>query len=63
MSEDFKDGIYSFPDWAISTKDNVKKKLASSMVLSLSKALCGVPQSFCGRQVTGSPSLSVELIS
>ena len=38
-------GIHSFPAWRSTLKDSVKNKPASLLVLSLGKALNGIPQS------------------
>ena len=47
-----KNGIHSFPAWCSAQKrDSVKNKPASSLVESLGKALNGIPQSLCGKQV------------
>ena len=40
-------------------RDNVENKPASLLVVSLGKALNGIPPSSCGRQVVGPSSLTV----
>ena len=38
-----KNGIYSFPSWRSAHRDSVENKPASSLVVSLGKALNGTP--------------------
>ena len=48
----FKNGIHSFPAWHSAYKaDVVENKPASSLVVSLGKALNGTTPPLCGRQV------------
>ena len=47
-----KNGIYSFPAWRSAFVEN---KPASSLVVSLGKALNGMPPPLCGRQVAYKP--------
>ena len=47
-----KNGIHSFPAWRSAYKrDSVENEPASLLVVSLGKALNGMPPSLCGRQV------------
>ena len=47
-----KNGIHSFPAWRSAyNRDSVKNKPASSLVVSLGKALNGTLPPLCGRQV------------
>ena len=55
----FKNGIYSFLAWRSARRDSVENKLASLLVVSLGKALNGMPPSSCGRHVAGRSSLPV----
>ena len=57
-----KNGIYSFPAWRSANKDSAKNKPSSLLVVSLGKALNGMPPSLCGRQMVGPSSLPVVLI-
>ena len=50
-----KNGIYSFPAWRSTFREVVENKPASSLVVSLGKALNGTPPPLCGRQVAQSP--------
>ena len=54
-----KNGIHSFPAWRLANRDSVENKPASLLVVSLGKALNGMPPSLCGRQVVGPSSLPV----
>ena len=40
-----KDGIHSFPAWLLAYRDSVENKPASLLVVSLGKALNGMPPS------------------
>ena len=53
-----KNGIHSFPTWRLAHRDSVENKPASLLV-SLGKALNGMPPSLCGRQMVGPRSLPV----
>ena len=55
----FKNGIHSFPVWRLANGDSVKSKPASLLVVSLGKALNGMPPPACGKQVVGPSSLPV----
>ena len=58
-----KNGIHSFPAWRSAYKrDSVESKPASLLVLSLGKALNGMPPSLCGRQMVGPSSLPVVVV-
>ena len=46
-----KNSIHSVPAWRSARRDSVENKLASLFVVSLGKALNGMPTSLCGRQV------------
>ena len=48
-----KNGIHSFPAWRSAHRDSVENKPASLLVVSLGKALNGMPPSLCGRQMVG----------
>ena len=50
-----KNGIYSFPVGARHLWEVVENKPASSLVVSLGKALNGMPPPLCGRQVAHKP--------
>ena len=50
-----KNRIYSFPAWRSAFMGVVENKPASSLVVSLGKALNGTPPSLCGRQVAQTP--------
>ena len=52
-----KNGIHSFPAWRSAHKDSVENKPASFLVVSLGKALNGMPPSLCGRQMVRPSSL------
>ena len=54
-----KNGIHSFPAWRSAHRDSVENKPASSLVVSLGKALNGMPPSLCGRQMVWPSSLPV----
>ena len=55
-----KNGIHRFPAWRSAKKrDSVENKPASLLVVSLGKALNGMPPSLCGRQMVGPSSLPV----
>ena len=54
-----KNDIHSFHTWRSAHGDSVENKLASLPVVSLGKALNGMPPSLCGRQVVGPSSLPV----
>ena len=54
-----KNGIHSFPAWRSAQRDSVENKPASLLVVSLGKALNGMPPSLCGRQMVGPSSLPV----
>ena len=56
-----KNGICSLPAWRRAHKVCVKNKLASLLVVSLGKAVNGMPPSSCGKHVTGSSSLPVAV--
>ena len=55
----FKNGIHSFPSWRSANGDSVDNKTASLLVVSLGKALNGMPPPMCCRQVVGPSSLPV----
>ena len=57
IPKDLKNGIHSFPSWRSAHRDSVKNKPASLLVVSLGKALNGMPPSSYGKQVTGPSSL------
>ena len=62
MPKDVKNDNYSFPAWRSAPKrDSVENKLASLLVVSLSKALNGMPPSVYGRQVAYSYFIWLEL--
>ena len=44
------------------TRDSVENRPASSLVVSLGKALNGMPSSLCGRQMVGPSSLPVVVV-
>ena len=46
-----KNGIHSFPACRLAHRDSVENKPASLLVVSLGKALNGMPPSSCGRQM------------
>ena len=50
-----KNGIHSFPAWRSALWEVVENKPASSLVVSLGKALNGMPPPLCGRQVAHKP--------
>ena len=54
-----KIGIYSSLLGAQHIRDSVENKPASLLVVSLGKALNGMPPSLCGRQMVGPSSLPV----
>ena len=56
-----KNGIHSFPAWRSAHRDCVENKPASLLVVSLVKALNGMPPSLCGRQMVGPSSLPVVM--
>ena len=59
-----KNGIHSFPAWLSAPKGwrpSVENKPASLLVVSLGKALNGMPPSLCGRQMVGPSSLPVAV--
>ena len=56
-----KNGIHSFPAWRLAHRDSVENKPASLLV-SLGKALNGMPPSLCGRQMVGPRSLPVVVV-
>ena len=49
-----KNGICSFPAWRSANRDSVENKPASSLVVSLGKALNRTPPPLCERQVARS---------
>ena len=57
-----KNGIYSFPGWRSANMDSVESKPASLLVVSLGKALNGMPPSLCGRPMVGPSSLPVVVV-
>ena len=58
-----KNGIHSFPAWRSAYKrDSVENKPASLLVVSLGKALNGMPPSLCGKQMMGPSSLPVVVV-
>ena len=54
-----KNVIHSFPAWRSAHRDSVENKPASLLVVSLGRALNGMPPSLCGRQMVGPSSLPV----
>ena len=58
-----KDGIHSFPAWRSAHRNSVENKPASLLVVSLGKALNGMPPSLCGRQMAEPSSLPVVVAS
>ena len=54
-----KNGIHSFLVWRLAHRNSVENKPASLLVVSLGKALNGMPPPSCGRQVAGPSSLPV----
>ena len=54
-----KNDIHAFPAWHSAHWDSVKNNLASLLVVSLGKALNGMPPCLCGRQMVGPGSLPV----
>ena len=50
QTNDLKIGIHSFPAWRSALKGN---KPASLLVVSLGKALSGIPPSWCDKQMAG----------
>ena len=54
-----KKGIHSFPARRSAYRGSVENKPASSLVVSVAKALSGMPPSSCGKQVAGPSSLPV----
>ena len=54
-----KNGIHSFPARCSAHRDSVENKPASLLVVSLGKALNGMPPFSCGRQVAGPSSLPI----
>ena len=54
-----KNGMHSFPAWRSANRDSVENKLINLLVVSLGKALNGMPPSLCGRQMVGPNSLPV----
>ena len=54
-----KNGIHSFPAWRSAHRDSVENKSAGLLVVSMGKALNGMPPSLCGRQMVGPSSLPV----
>ena len=57
--ETLKNCIHNLLAWRSACRDSVENKPASLLVVSLGKALKGIPPSSCGRQVTGPSSLPV----
>ena len=54
-----KNFIHSLPAWNSENRDSMENKPVSLLVVSLSKALNGMPPSLCGRHVVGPSSLPV----
>ena len=54
-----KNDIHSFPTWRSAHRDSVENKPASLLVVSLDKALNGMPPSSWGRPVARPSSLLV----
>ena len=59
VTKDLKNGINGFSAWRSAHRDSVENKPASLLVVSLGKALNGMPPSSRGRQMAGPSSLSV----
>ena len=65
-TKSLKNGIHSFPAWGSAHRDGVENKPATLLVVSLGKALKGIPPSSCGRQEAGpssrgGPSLTKDM--
>ena len=58
----FENGIHSFPLGAQQNRDSVENKPESLLVVSLGKALNGMPPPSCDRQVVGPSSLPVVVV-
>ena len=54
-----KIGVHNFPAWRSAHEDSVENEPASMLVVSLGKALNGMPPSLCRRQVAGPSSLPI----
>ena len=59
LQKTLKNGIHSFPTWRSANRDRVKNKPASSLVVSLGRAVNGMPPPLYGRQVVGPSSLPI----
>ena len=51
IPKDFKKIVFTVSAWRSADRHSVENKPASSLVVSLDKALNGTPLPFCGRQV------------